>query len=425
MSNGLDLNIDHYTVDELVKLLRIKTPMTRDGVNSKFKLVIDKYSVDRNSGTNEYVVFFEKARDKLLCENGLANIADPPLLPYTYPTSKFITNDFNKLHNETVDDLLQNMDTTIIKRNGPRNVIEHPNLDTVPTYNQEHVAGALNPIKRRIIKKSLLIDTKFRQKYDITKVTDLNIQLPSTIKNVISMKLSSFEFPISSYVISDALKSNEMTVIYNNSHYPIKIPQGSYTAPEIETYFNTKFGTLFAGNVEANYNLTLGKFTFKLKEPLPAGVDPSGFGLDFSITSIPCESGRKLMHNLGWILGYRKRVYSNETTYTSGGQVDVDGTRYIYVLVNDYNNNVNENFISAFASSSIKANVLARIPQPAGSQEIIFNDSSDLLLKTREYFGPVNIERLHIQILDEYERIIDTNNMDYSMVLEFECVYNL
>ena len=36
-----------------------------------------------------------------------------------------------------------------------------------------------------------------------------------------------------------------------------------------------------------------------------------------------------------------------------------------------------------------------------------------------KYFGPVDIQRLTIQILDEYGRVLDLNNMDWSFVLSF------
>ena len=44
--------------------------------------------------------------------------------------------------------------------------------------------------------------------------------------------------------------------------------------------------------------------------------------------------------------------------------------------------------------------------------------------RTREYFGPVDIQRLHIALYDEYGRIIDLNNMDWSFTLAFEQLYN-
>ena len=50
-------------------------------------------------------------------------------------------------------------------------------------------------------------------------------------------------------------------------------------------------------------------------------------------------------------------------------------------------------------------------------------NSSDMVTKTRNYFGPVNIQKLRIQLLDEYGRVINMNNMDYSLCLDFTCIY--
>ena len=71
------------------------------------------------------------------------------------------------------------------------------------------------------------------------------------------------------------------------------------------------------------------------------------------------------------------------------------------------------------------SNILARISMPYGVNEIGYDDTSDLIPKTREYFGPVRIEKLHIQLVDEFGRIIDLNNNDFSLLLDFQCLYNL
>ena len=47
---------------------------------------------------------------------------------------------------------------------------------------------------------------------------------------------------------------------------------------------------------------------------------------------------------------------------------------------------------------------------------------SNQLNRTREYFGPVNIDRLHISLLDEFGRELDLNSMDWSMTLLFESI---
>jgi hypothetical protein len=48
-----------------------------------------------------------------------------------------------------------------------------------------------------------------------------------------------------------------------------------------------------------------------------------------------------------------------------------------------------------------------------------------LITYPRQYFGPVDLQKLQIQLLDEYGRIIDLNNMDYSLCLTMQSVYDL
>ena len=44
--------------------------------------------------------------------------------------------------------------------------------------------------------------------------------------------------------------------------------------------------------------------------------------------------------------------------------------------------------------------------------------------RTREYFGAVDIQKLQITMYDEYGRIINLNNMDWSFTLEFDKLYD-
>ena len=43
----------------------------------------------------------------------------------------------------------------------------------------------------------------------------------------------------------------------------------------------------------------------------------------------------------------------------------------------------------------------------------------------RIYFGPVNIKNINIQLLDEYGRVLDINNMDYSFCLTLITAYDI
>ena len=84
----------------------------------------------------------------------------------------------------------------------------------------------------------------------------------------------------------------------------------------------------------------------------------------------------------------------------------------------------------AYANSILQDNIITRINLAELQADVgVYQSSSDpglstQLNRTREYFGPVDIQRLHIALYDEYGRIIDLNNMDWSFTLSFETLYN-
>ncbi len=94
------------------------------------------------------------------------------------------------------------------------------------------------------------------------------------------------------------------------------------------------------------------------------------------------------------------------------------------MVIDDYNNNVINGFYSAFTNSIMNKNVLARITLTAATfQEMSQNNLLTTTLP-RQYMGPVNLERMTIQLIDEYGRILDLNNMDYSFNLLVHTEYD-
>jgi hypothetical protein len=153
-------------------------------------------------------------------------------------------------------------------------------------------------------------------------------------------------------------------------------------------------------------------------------------GIKFSLNFQADRNGNEdrstpLPLKLGWTFGFRNGIYVNNINYVSEGIVDLLGPRYLYLVVDDFKNNVNNNFFSAFNSSILNKNILARISLQANTFNIFIENGLNIISTPRRYFGPVNIVNLNIQLLDEYGRIIDLNNMDFSFSLNFETVYDL
>ena len=58
-----------------------------------------------------------------------------------------------------------------------------------------------------------------------------------------------------------------------------------------------------------------------------------------------------------------------------------------------------------------------------GKLSLVINDNNNNLAKIRRYNGPINLSKIQIKLLDQFGSIIDLNNMDFSMTLELELLY--
>ena len=90
----------------------------------------------------------------------------------------------------------------------------------------------------------------------------------------------------------------------------------------------------------------------------------------------------------------------------------------------DFNKNRNDNNIIFLDNSFIDKDILGKIYLRDGKFHVNVDDSDgEGSLKKREFNGPVDFERIHLKLLDEYGNIIYLNNMDFSFALEFEILY--
>jgi len=112
-------------------------------------------------------------------------------------------------------------------------------------------------------------------------------------------------------------------------------------------------------------------------------------------------------------------TYTGKRSYTGEAVFDGHGTRYFLLSVNDFQNNHNEVFISPFKEQSLADNnILAKISTECCNDCCCENPE-------RIYFGPVDLTKLEIKLFDEFGRLVDVNNADYSFTIELELLYDL
>jgi len=299
------------------------------------------------------------------------------------------------------------LNTNLQQRQNDINFKTNKTLLINQPYNTISKDITVNPFFKNNIKKLVNIDTRFRNNYSSTISTDFTMQLNFSLKNVISMELVDIEIPNTWYSISESLGNN---FFYINDK-KIIIQDGNYDTSLLIDELTNKFES-----VDGNYSIEQNDISGKVTLTLNCDSDI----IEFTKCN---ENDIKIQQTLGWVLGFRKSSYTGMNIYESESILDSLGNRYIYFIVDDFNNNVNDFIVGNLKTSYLNKNILARLSYREDKLQIIYDNSKNHNLQTREYFGPVNIDRLHIQLIDEYGKTIDLNNMDFSFALQFRLMY--
>jgi hypothetical protein len=296
-------------------------------------------------------------------------------------------------------------------------IIKHEDPPVIHTKQEEFTPSDLNPIEKRTSTKTLCVDTLFRSNYDKTKSTDYIYKLPLPVNNVVSMQLTSFEFPNTIYFFSSYnntfeivlynVRSNTLDAsgrpIFTDESHTITIPPGNYTAPTFikilnNIFINTNSIGLKFLQVEMNIQIHIIIRANNIPyDNTNLNYSPNFyFKLNFEIIHTP------LYKTAGWMIGFRKETYTikKENTYTNiidantpiiykgylisestyGSTID----NYIFLEIDDYHNNFPTNtFVSINSTSYIGKNILARIVLTSGANTIITDNAGDGILKKR------------------------------------------
>jgi hypothetical protein len=425
MSFNLDINT--YTAKELEEILGLVPPFSKKDVKQKASQLIS------NINTDDTIVpkLKKKTTDFIKeVEEKLVNITETIASVVNVPTNQIQTDSSNYQLKYAPVEVTGNDHNLIVRQEVPFTI----------SYPGEYHSGVLNPIERRTIRKILNIDTRFRDNYNQTKATDCALNLPLSI-TALNMHLTSIEIPNSYYVISRQYGNNFFSISAGNEKIIYVVPDGNYSNQDMVDYLNN-YAENNGYSKETNpllyhitFNVNIIGSTGSGSGQVIIGVSPSYESGLFTFTvnfnediNGNADNSTPIIMKLGWLLGFREGIYVNNCTYVSEGVIDLYGPRYLFLAINDYTTSVNGGFYSAFHDTFMSKNILARISIPISpNNNFTINnwDNMNVISYPRQYFGPINMYKFGIQLLNEYGIPVDLNNMDFSFCLSFDCAYNL
>ena len=433
--SDLDLDISNYTINDIERFFKFegnKNYTSSDVEVREYEIreQLLKSGHINKTLTRDLISFLTKAKEWLILTKSVK-----PSPPTTLP--KITRLDQTDYHAET--------------HFREENLIERNKTQFINTKNDEYFPGSMNPLSTRVITKCLTIDTRFRDNYFNTQSSDLMIQLPMKIPKVVSMQLSAIELPITFYGISASYGNNFLyigatyTPVGGTSTYTdnfiLIIPDGNYNAQDLIDTLNRLLRpvdkadgvTMIQPESPFSYiQLTLditntgsgtGKVYIQTTGEKADMIE--SFSLDFTRDINGNVDNVDISTKLGWNLGFRANLYTDYSYYMAETTIEPTTLRYVYLAIDDFNNSVNNHFLTAFNKSILNKNILARISLTGSYFTMIMENNLNMVTEPRKYFGPVDIQRLHIQLFDDRGRVVPMNSADFSFCLIFKQLYDL
>jgi hypothetical protein len=312
--------------------------------------------------------------------------------------------------------------------------MDNQELFLAPTVKQYGSHMVMTNVQKASKTKYITIDTRFRDNYEATSQTaNYMITLPERINEVKQIRTTSAEIPMSFYNISANLGNNQFILTNLTTPYTatITIPDGTYDTSGLQDAINTRLSAASFPLVRYSFSTTnANKFS------VFSNQDAShNYMFDFSS---PTADHR---FTLGWILGFRPTKeatasppyqqstfqYTIPASYslTSASLVDLNGPRYLYLIIDEFTSGNQNSFHSLLQNSAINKNILARITlvpkdYPFGSILPANILVGILQTDTRRYNGKVDLQRMNVQLVNEQGIPMNLNGLDFSFCLEIE-----
>ena len=435
----LDLDINNYNIKEIEQFFRFKPNSQYSASDVEYREYEIREQLLSSGHINkrfkrDLLFFLSTAKDWLVLVK-CTKLPPPTSIPKNYQLDTLETP-LSKQPSARTEDIITRADTPFVH-----------------SLQSDFFPGTLNPLNTRIITKCLNIDTKFRDDLYTTQSSDFMLNLPEKYNKVVSMQLSSLEFPVNFYGISAYYGNHYLTITMD--YIPVGpvmgtetstvsdtfiIPDGNYNALDFIARMNSVIAaqsttdntpenpTFMFQYITFTLDITTtgsgsGKVTLSTTGTYAANI--RSINMDFTKDIHGNVDTVNIASRIGWNLGFLKPFYTGATSYVAESVVEPAAIRYAYLCIDDFNNSSNNHFVSVFNKSTIAPNILARFSIRASYFSLMMETDYNIVTEPRRYFGPVDIHRLRIRIYDDFGRILGMNNANFSFSIILKILYDL
>jgi hypothetical protein len=382
--SGVDLDVDNYTISELLGILELEDPTSEEIIDESNKY-ITRFS-PLNENRPDLVVFFQDIQTRLLrYMNELENGENNEYTADDEQTEKWITKQVlpqdDPIQKNKITGRIQKIDVY----DNNHLPMKREQIGINNTFEVPVAQDSLNPNLQNVTSRFIVLDSQFRQAAGGSESmsTDYTLDLSESLTDVVTLSLYSIQIPYTWYKI-DYIYGNTCFWLTNEGNtFKIFIEPGNYTASEFcitltNSFKNIGFTYPASPNPDiVRYNSNNGKITLYLDgwddpngneikgiiqytdtfnsetNPYYTFFDITGGKSCYESGTYPCSasasSGRTFDSTLGWLMGFNlpiQPVFSSTisgVTYSGGNTpqnvLNLIGTKYFTLVIDDFNQN--------------------------------------------------------------------------------------
>jgi hypothetical protein len=385
----MDTNVSNYTLSELMAIIQVNN-IDPDEIVEHTNKLINQFKVKNP----KVAVFFKDVQSQLLqYAQGLLvekeeDLSDKIVVESfgnmdkaaIYPDGEKQVMDWYQNENLTQKD--ENQTNKITDRQqkigifGNQHVpMNREQIATTDTFQLPIKQDSLNPNLKNTINRFVNLDSQFRQYTNgiDSSSTEYTLDLSDTLKNVLSLRVYSYQIPYSWYTIDPNYGNACFWITDGIYNVPISVSPGNYSQDQFIIKLNLSFAAAGFTSVDTSlpvqYNQNSGILTIQINKGTFVGTyyengKPIDYDFTVSLSTVitfydftsklqcnnTCLSKTNHFFNntLGWLMGYRLPYVAVDPNGNSGSSIlDLNGPKYLILVLDDYNqNHVNNSLVS-------------------------------------------------------------------------------
>jgi hypothetical protein len=311
--DALDMNVSHYTVPELLKILDIndEEDFTKENIIAQTEMYAAKFKNDNKIELSSFFLNMQEYLLNILNDDQEERSEFNEKQTLQWYENQVLPQTTNPVQKDKNTDRVQKIDVY----NNNHVPMNRDQLGVNNTVSLSVAQDTLNPVLENVTKRFINLDSKYRQSNGINGVsTDYVVDLTEPLTNVLSLRLYSFQIPYGWYIIDAEIGNNYFWI----DDTIVVLPSGNYNPVNFVTSLTKSIedaGFIFGSTPPVSYSYITGKITLHLYGSTGKIINENTELTFWSLSKVAPLQIKKTVqginaynNTLGYLMGFRELI---------------------------------------------------------------------------------------------------------------------